>query len=212
MRANLLWMHQEAAHHDDLLSRAGLARWSGLPERHPLVGLLHRFGAVRQVNAEFEALSPLSGEAFIDAAFAALRMSLEVTNDDLQRIPETGPFVVVSNHPFGVLDALALVRQIRRRRPDFQLGVDGMLGATAQLDDALIVVSEGAPHGIRPKVSGWKQATEHLRSGGGFGVFPAGRVSSFRRSKRVVADGRWRASVLAGPWPCGEVERFRDAF
>ncbi|MGB0510685.1 MAG: hypothetical protein ACPGGB_07155, partial [Flavobacteriales bacterium] len=70
-------MQHEGAHHDDLLSRADLARWSGLPERHPLVGLLHRFGAVRQVNAEFEALSPLSGDAFIDAAFAALRMSLE---------------------------------------------------------------------------------------------------------------------------------------
>ncbi|MGB1073248.1 MAG: lysophospholipid acyltransferase family protein [Flavobacteriales bacterium] len=188
-------MQHEGAHHDDLLSRADLARWSGLPERHPLVGLLHRFGAVRQVNAEFEALSPLSGDAFIDAAFAALRMSLEIAEDDLQRIPETGPFVVVSNHPFGVLDALALIRHIRRRRPDFKLGVDGMLGATAQLDDALIVVSEGDPHGSRPKVSGWKQATEHLRSGGGFGVFPAGRVSSFRRSKRVVADGRWSASV-----------------
>ena len=195
MRANLLRMQHEGAHQDDLLSRADLARWSGLPERHPLVGLLHRFGAVRQVNAEFEALSPLSGDAFIDAAFAALRMSLEIAEDDLQRIPETGPFVVVSNHPFGVLDALALIRHIRRRRPDFKLGVDGMLGATAQLDDALIVVSEGDPHRSRPKVSGWKLATEHLRSGGGFGVFPAGRVSSFRRSKRVVADGRWSASV-----------------
>ena len=75
MRANLVLMHHEGAHQDDLLSRADLARWSGLPERHPLVGLLHRFGAVREVNAEFEALSPLSGEAFIDAAFVALRMS-----------------------------------------------------------------------------------------------------------------------------------------
>ena len=195
MQANLLRMQHDGPLQDDLLSRADLARWSGLPERHPLVGLLHRFGAVRQVNAEFEALSPLSGDAFIDAAFAALRMSLEIAEDDLQRIPETGPFVVVSNHPFGVLDALALIRHIRRRRPDFKLGVDGMLGATAQLDDALVVVSEGDHHSSRPKVSGWKQATEHLRSGGGFGVFPAGRVSSFRRSKRVVADGRWSASV-----------------
>lgn len=180
---------------EDLLTRGDLARWSGLPERHPLVGLFHRFGGFRRMNEAFGQLSHLQGADFIDAVFGSLGVTLELSEEDLERIPETGPFVLVSNHPYGVLDALAIVRQIRTRRPDFKLGVDALLGDMAQLGTELVVVSGGEERKRAPRLSGWKEASDHLSSGGGFGVFPAGRVSSFRRSKRVVADGRWSASV-----------------
>ena len=194
--ANLAQMSKEPVlDQEDLLTRVDLARWSGLPERHPLVGLFHRFGGVRRMNAAFGQLSHLTGEAFVDAVFGFLGVSLELSDEDLARIPGTGPFVLVSNHPFGVLDALALVRQVRLRRPDFKLGVDAVLGGMVQLDSELVVLSGGEENRRSPRVSGWREASEHLQSGGGFGVFPAGRVSSFRRSKRVVADGRWNAAV-----------------
>ena len=91
---------------EDLLTRGDLARWSGLPERHPLVGLFHRFGGFRRMNEAFGQLSHLQGADFIDAVFGSLGVTLELSEEDLQRIPETGPFVLVSNHPYGVLDAL----------------------------------------------------------------------------------------------------------
>jgi len=147
------------------------------------------------MNEAFGQLSHLTGEAFIDAVFGSLGVSLELTSEDLQRIPETGPFVLVSNHPYGVLDALAIVRKVCARRPDFKLGVDEILGDMAQLDSELVVVSGGDEKRRTPRVSGWRDAAEHIGDGGGFGVFPAGRVSSFRRSKRVVVDGRWNAAV-----------------
>ncbi len=147
------------------------------------------------MNEAFGQLSHLQGGDFIDAVFGSLGVTLELSEEDLGRIPETGPFVLVSNHPYGVLDALALVRQIRRRRPDFKLGVDAGLGDMVQLGTELVVVSGGEERKRAPRLSGWKEASDHLASGGGFGVFPAGRVSSFRRSKRVVADGRWSASM-----------------
>ena len=37
---------------------------------------------------------------------------------DLAHIPATGPLVVVSNHPFGVVEGLVLARLITAIRPD----------------------------------------------------------------------------------------------
>ena len=180
---------------DSLLTRADLARSVGLPDRHPLVGLFHRFGSIRQMNEAFGRLSHLKGNDFIDAVFGTLGVTLELAEEDLQRIPETGSFVLLANHPFGVLDALAILRAVRKRRPDFKLGVDAALGGMAQLSTELVVLAAGEERKRAPRLSGWKEVSDHLAAGGGVGVFPAGQVSSFRRSKRVVVDGRWSASV-----------------
>lgn len=179
------------------VSRANLAQWTGLHERHPLVGLLHRFGGIGRLNSAYGRLAHLEGAAFIDEVFNQLEIRLEVSELDEARIPKTGPFIVVSNHPFGILDALALVRIIRRVRPDFKLGVDALLGNNSAMDSAFCVVSETVPGGAtKPLFSGWKAASEHVEEGGAFGVFPAGKVSGFRRSTRGIADGRWSHSVV----------------
>ncbi len=182
---------------DKLVSRADLAGWAGLPERHPLVGLFHRFGGVRSMNSAHDRLSHLGADAFVDAVFALLGVRLEIAQEDLARIPKEGPFIVVSNHPFGVLDALALVRQVQQVRPDFKLGVDSAMDKTPAMADSLCAVSESRRHGRSvPLLSGWRAASEHLTKGGGFGVFPAGRVSGFQRSSRMVVDGKWSTSVV----------------
>ncbi|RPG80774.1 MAG: GNAT family N-acetyltransferase [Crocinitomicaceae bacterium TMED114] len=179
-----------------LMSRSDLARWCGLPERHPLVGLFHRFGGVRKANDTLGALSHLKGEAFLDAVFAHLGVRLEADAPSLDRIPESGPFILVSNHPFGVLDGLALLREVRRRRPDFKVGVEGLLGDMPPLTDALIALTETGQDRRKRSLSGWREAAQHLQGGGGLGVFPAGRVSGYRPSDRVVMDGRWNATVI----------------
>ena len=91
-----------------LVARADLARWSGLPERHPMVGLFHRIGGVGRLIAEYRQLAHLDAPAFIDEVFQHLGISLDFAAEELERIPAEGPFIVVSNHPFGVLDALAM--------------------------------------------------------------------------------------------------------
>lgn len=142
-------------------------------------------------------MAHLDAAEFVDSAFAHLGVELEVAPEELDRLPKTGAFIVVSNHPFGVLDALALVRTVRRVRPDFKLGVESGLGQTPALADAFCVVSEARSSGRPvPLLSGWRAASQHVAQGGSFGVFPAGRVSGFRRSSGVVADGRWSNAVV----------------
>lgn len=182
---------------DRLVSRADLAMWSGLPEVHPLVGLFHRFGGIRKLNSAYAQMSHLPEEAFVDEVFAQIGVTLSVEQSALDRIPKEGAFILVANHPFGVLDALALIRMVGKVRPDFKLGVESRLGNTAPLTSALCVVSEVRPGGESvPLLSGWKLASAHLKEGHAFGVFPSGRVSHFRRNPRVVADGMWSTSIV----------------
>ena len=149
------------------------------------------------MNSAHEQLSHLEGAAFVDEVFNRLGVTLEVSDEDLARIPKEGAFILSSNHPFGVLDALAVVRLLRQVRPDFLLGVDAVMGRTPALKDALCPVSESRDqHQPVPLVSGWRTAAEHLADGGAFGVFPAGRVSGFRRSSRVVVDAKWSTAVV----------------
>lgn len=177
-----------------LMTRADLARWSGLPERHPLVGLFHRFGGLKRMNEAYEHLSPLRGEAFVDAVFRHMGMTVETEHFD--KIPKTGPFVLLSNHPYGVLDALGLIREVQRVRPDFRMGVEGILGDMPPLQDSIVALTQADEAKRTLRISGWKEASQHVAEGGGLGLFPAGRVSSYRRSSRVVADGRWNAGVV----------------
>lgn len=181
-----------------LVTKADLALWSGLPDRHPLVGLFHRFGGIRKLNTAYDRIAHFSASEFVDEVFRQLEVRLELSEEELDRIPKEGPFILVSNHPFGVLDALALIRSIQRVRPDFKLGVDSVLADTPALESAFCRVSEVRSGGRSvPLLSGWKAASQHLISGGAFGVFPAGKVSGFRRSSRVVSDGRWSRTVVS---------------
>ena len=141
----LIWLKmegEETISAERLVSRSDLALWSGLPDRHPLVGLFHRFGGIRKLNSAYGRIAHLPAADFIDEVFNQLGVRLEWQEEDWAKIPVEGPFVVVSNHPFGVLDALALIRSIQKVRPDFKLGVESLLADTPSLGGSMCVVIE----------------------------------------------------------------------
>ena len=61
------------------------------------------------------------------AILEQLEIDIQVTNEDLGRIPRTGAVVVVANHPYGLLDGLILDTILGRVRSDFHLLVNSVL-------------------------------------------------------------------------------------
>ena len=58
---------------------------------------------------------------FLDRLIDALGVTVEVNEEDLQKIPATGAFITVSNHPFGGLDGIILIQLLSRIRPDYKV-------------------------------------------------------------------------------------------
>lgn len=115
---------------------------------------------------------------------------------DLGRIPASGPLAVVSNHPFGVVEGLALLELLRSVRPDVKVMANYLLGLVPEIREHLIEVDPfgGEGSGAR-SLSGLKQAIRWLKDGHVLAVFPAGEVASLQLSKFLVADPRWHQSV-----------------
>lgn len=137
-----------------------------------------------------------AGAAFPEEALKRLRVSLEIEDADLARVPASGPLVVVANHPFGGVDGLALYALLRRLRPDVKLLGNYLLHRVPELRDTVIPVDPfGGADAIRGSVSGLKTARRWVEAGGCLAVFPAGEVSHLQLATAAIADPAWSPSI-----------------
>ena len=126
-------------------------------------------------------------------------MEVEVHVDlpDLQRIPKTGPAVVVSNHPYGMLDGAVLGALLARVRPDIKVMTNFLLEGVPELEHCCIFVDP-----LRSSKSqernrrALKDSMEWLRAGGMLAVFPAGEVSHWQLPQASVVDPPWNGIAV----------------
>ncbi len=134
--------------------------------------------------------------SFIDRAIDKLGIQFSVDGQPVHRIPKSGPIVVVSNHPFGVLEGLILYTIISRVRPDIRIMANAMLGFIPEMKDVLIEVDPfGHSSSAKSNIAGLKASMKWLKSGGLLVVFPAGEVSSLQLKKVRVADSVWNDTI-----------------
>ncbi|HPG22526.1 MAG TPA: 1-acyl-sn-glycerol-3-phosphate acyltransferase, partial [Amaricoccus sp.] len=63
-----------------------------------------------------EALQPMPGPDVMQSLADMIALHVEISG--LENIPETGPLMVVCNHPTGIADGIVLFGALARRRPD----------------------------------------------------------------------------------------------
>lgn len=137
------------------------------------------------------------GIDFINSVIENLEFSYEISDDDLKRIPEKGPFIVVSNHPFGGIDALILIKIFYERRKDFKTMANFLLQKIDPLKEMLFPVNPFENNkGASSSFSGIKNALAHLDDGKPLGIFPAGEVSSYQPESGIIQDREWQISIL----------------
>ena len=133
---------------------------------------------------------------FIDEVLGLLKVDCSISEDMRARIPKEGPCVVVSNHPFGVVEGLILIKILRSVRPDVKIMANHMLGLIPEMKEYLIEVDPfGRAQSQKNNIAGLKQSLRWLKGGGMLGVFPAGEVASLQLKKRMVADPAWSPTV-----------------
>jgi putative hemolysin len=143
------------------------------------------------------------GRATSPAEFAAqaldiLQVRFELDERQLERIPRTGPAVVVANHPYGGLEGLFLIAQLQRYRSDSLFIANELLARIPEIREVLLPVDAfGGTRAAAKNAKSLRAALKHVRSGGLLVLFPAGAVSHLHLSAGRVCDPPWQP-VAAG--------------
>lgn len=123
---------------------------------------------------------------------------LRVDNEQILAEFPTGPFITVSNHPFGSIDGIALINLVTRYRPEYKVMVNMILGKLSAMRSNFITVDawqSDDPEKRKVSVNGIRQALRQLKDGQPVGFFPAGAMSKTDRHNFLV-DRPWQKSVL----------------
>lgn len=154
--------------------------------------------SVDKVNAVHAHNCETPGPAFVEGLLRDFDIKLRVDGlDVLDNLPE-GPFITVSNHPFGALDGITLIHLVASRRPEYKVMVNMILGRIWAMETNFIAVdpmSSNDPAKKAVSVNGIRQAIDQVKSGRPLGFFPAGAVSKVNWRGRLV-DRRWQPNVI----------------
>ncbi len=149
------------------------------------------------INKLYRKFSHLYGLDCTAAALKEFRITPDIVKEELEYIPKEGPFIIVSNHPFGGWDGVVLYNTIAAIRPDLKIVTNFILSMIPNLKDAFLEVNPFSGNKkLRSSISGLKAAKEHLTKGGCLAIFPAGEVSTYYERKPYTADKSWAQGIM----------------
>jgi putative hemolysin len=133
------------------------------------------------------------GRSFWQVIPEKFGLSLDIVAGSLENIPRTGPLIVTSNHPYGILDGLMLGHLLDSRRDGFRILANAVFKRAEALDKVLLPISfDGTKDAIRLNLESRATALDTLAKGGAIGVFPGGTVSTSARPFGPPMDPVWR--------------------
>jgi putative hemolysin len=152
--------------------------------------LLDRILAIDRCELIYTGAQRLPGDTVDTLLVRALRLSIQVADGSIARIPSSGPLLVVANHPRGVVDGLALSTVLRRARGDVRILANAWLARLPELRDLCFFVDPfGGSSGATNSLAGLRAAQRWLQQGGALVAFPSGEVAH-----RALPDGSYGES------------------
>ncbi|NKI17732.1 lysophospholipid acyltransferase family protein [Spongiibacter sp. KMU-166] len=134
----------------------------------------------------------LQGLDFVEQALDYFDFGYAISALDKERIPVSGRVVIISNHPIGSLDGLALLKLVSEVRSDVKVVANELLYALKPLRSMLLPVDNMS--GKRNRRENLQAIHQHIEGEGAVIIFPAGEVS--RVSPSGIRDGRWRNGFI----------------
>ena len=150
-----------------------------------LVRRLERLICQDKLNEMLRVAYPRRGADFCRAVTSHLGVSLDISGAD--RLPASPRVLIVSNHPLGGLDGMALIEAFDGLYPGgLKFVVNDLLNAVEPLSDVFLPINK---HGAQSR-DAVRAIDEAFASGRPVLMFPAGLCS--RRRKGTVADLEWQ--------------------
>nr|WP_244327911.1 1-acyl-sn-glycerol-3-phosphate acyltransferase [Roseibium sp. RKSG952] len=124
-------------------------------------------------------------------------LKLDVTTLGLDRVPASGPVVLVSNHPTGIADGIVLFDAIKQRRSDLAIFANrDAIRINPRLAEMIIPVEWRADFKSREKTKETlKLAASAFNQERVVVLFPSGRLAYWHKGK--LTERPWMTSALA---------------
>ncbi len=152
---------------------------------------------VRDLQKLYDDARSRDASSLSQAALDELDIHVEVTEQDLQRIPQSGRVMVVANHPFGLLDGLILDTILRRVRSDYYLLLNAQLSNLEEFRTRSIPLDVfGGKAAVAKNAVHLRQVVQQLRRDHAIACFPSGEVSHWERAKFRSTDPAWNAAPI----------------
>src|SRR5262245_28169060 len=131
-------------------------------------------------------------EPFFDAAVRLMGVNVKLSSTSVE-IPRTGPVLFVANHPFGVLDGVALGWVAQRVRPETRILTHSLLCQPPELKPHVLPIDFGGTRQAQANsLASRLEAQRLLRNGGAVAIFPAGGVATCQTPfGREAVDAPW---------------------
>lgn len=133
-----------------------------------------------------------AGPEFWSNAVAHMGIDVRTPDEQVRRIPATGPLVVVANHPHGLVDGMILAELVGRVRTDYRILVRSLLAGVDEIAHFMIPVPfPHEPDALERNLEVRRRALRHLGAGGAIILFPSGSVASARTPFGPAVEAEW---------------------
>ena len=171
-----------------------------------IISTVERLFGRKHIEDIYQALklAPFDVQSFFAQAFERTQIQRRYDKSKLAAVPSSGPLVFVANHPFGIVDGMALCDMALTARGDFRILIHSLLCQDKDLAPYFLPIDfnptkQALKNNIRVK----QVAQDCLADDIPILIFPSGFVST--------ADKKGFGNVVDAPWTTFAAKLIRDA-
>ncbi|MCX7985607.1 MAG: lysophospholipid acyltransferase family protein [Bacteroidales bacterium] len=149
-----------------------------------------------EINSLYAKYKNTKGFDFIRKILEEVKIRYRIADSEINNIPTNGPFIIISNHPYGGVEGLILLDILSQRRPDVKIMANFLFQHLEPISDFFFPVNPFETVKDIKSISGLKEALNHISEGHPLIIFPAGEVSTWQGNPMTVTDRKWHKGAI----------------